>query len=91
MNCFHMVYKQGTRTRSAYVPGYAQGVYFPGDEPGEYCKICDELCPNVDGSNPDECIIQEGTNYLCENCEVFMKENGAGQIYCPNCMEIQED
>lgn len=88
--CPHMRYRKGTRTYSAYVPSYAQGAFFPGDEPGEYCRICDELCENVDGENPAKCIVQKKSNILCKNCEVHMFENGAEQIYCPECLEIYE-
>lgn len=88
--CPYMRYKKGTRTYSAYVPSYAQGAYFPEDEPGEYCKLNDEPCPNVDGTCPYECPIQEDTTELCDECQVNLKYNSGGQTYCPECLEIYE-
>ena len=49
--CEHRYYYQGHRTFGDNIPGYAQGAYFPGDEPGIRCKLsggdhcCEEMCP----------------------------------------------
>ncbi|MDR2893033.1 MAG: hypothetical protein LBV80_08120 [Deltaproteobacteria bacterium] len=48
--CAHAYHYPGHRTFGANIPGYAQGAYFPGDEPGMRCELTedpcnDELCP----------------------------------------------
>lgn len=61
-------YCKGYRTFSPSVPAYAQGAYFPGDEPGYLCKKFGELCGNPDGDTPEDCAIQEETEYHCPHC-----------------------
>ena len=46
--CEHRYYYQGYRTFGDNIPGYAQGAYFPGDEPGERCRLTGECCDTDD-------------------------------------------
>lgn len=66
MSCMFAEYKEGYRTFSDNVPGYAQGAYFPGDEPGFYCKLSGEYCNVCDNGNPNDC--QYKTKYFCPEC-----------------------
>ena len=51
--CQHLgEYSAGFRSWGGDVPGYAQGCYYPGDEPGYRCKLTDEIC------DPDQCHQQ---------------------------------
>jgi len=48
--CEHLgEYYQGYRSYGGDVPGYAQGCYYPGDEPGYRCDLTGERC------DPDQC------------------------------------
>lgn len=56
--CQHSYYYPGYRSSGANIPGYAQGAYFPGDEPGMMCELtgeyCDcESCPEKAGEEPE--------------------------------------
>ena len=57
--CRHSYYYEGCRTYGSNIPTFAQGAYFPGDEPGVRCKLYDycedpETCPdNTDIANAD--------------------------------------
>ncbi len=42
--CRHCYHYPGHRTWGGDIPGYAQGAYFPGDEPGERCRLTDDYC-----------------------------------------------
>ena len=42
--CQHSYYYPGHRTYGDNIPGFAQGAYFPGDEPGERCRLTDDYC-----------------------------------------------
>ena len=52
--CQHSYYHPGHRTYGDNIPGYAQGAYFPGDEPGERCRLTDDYC------GPDACPEKVG-------------------------------
>ena len=52
--CEYSYYDEGRRTYGYNIPGYAQGAYFPGEEPGLRCDIDDEPC------DPKECPLMEG-------------------------------
>lgn len=51
--CQYSYEYEGNRTYGSNVPGYAQGAYFPGDEPGERCMLTGEYC------DPDTCSEKE--------------------------------
>ena len=53
--CQHLSdYAPGSKSWGDDVPGYAQGCFYPGDEPGCRCRITGELC------DPDFCPLEEG-------------------------------
>lgn len=48
--CLHLGdWSPGYRSWGDDIPGFAQGCYFPGDEPGYLCTITGEVC------DPDNC------------------------------------
>ena len=52
--CQHLSdYAPGSKSWGDDVPGYAQGCFYPGDEPGCRCRITGELC------DPDFCPLEE--------------------------------
>lgn len=84
--CKHQYYYQGCRSYGDNIPGYAQGAYFPGDEPGERCGITDGPCQDADGHCPEDCNFQEETERLCPYCEEGpLHKSGRDVIYCPIC------
>ena len=50
IKCKHRYFFEGYRTYGNNIPYYAQGSYFPGDEPGWLCKLegfeCNEEGPD---------------------------------------------
>lgn len=52
--CQHSYYYQGYRSYGDNIPGFAQGAYYPGDEPGDRCLLTDDYC------NPDTCPEKAG-------------------------------
>lgn len=58
---------KGHKTFSDNVPGYAQGAYFPGDEPGFHCKFDGQLCAACENGNLDDCDFGK-TEYYCPDC-----------------------
>lgn len=59
--CQHSYEYKGYRSYGDNIPGYAQGAYFPGDEPGIRCELsggtpcCEEMCPlNNDGQKDEK-------------------------------------
>lgn len=89
--CQFMRVERGYRTYGDNIPGYAQGAYFPGDEPGIYCKISGALCYLEQGfeATPAACEYQEPTGKHCPDCAAPIYRNGEGIVYCPECGEIQ--
>ena len=51
--CQHSHYYPGHRSYGGNIPGYAQGAYFPGDEPGERCELTGDYC------DPETCPEKE--------------------------------
>lgn len=48
--CLHLGdWSPGYRSWGDDIPGFAQGCYFPGDEPGHLCTITGDVC------DPDNC------------------------------------
>lgn len=87
MSCIHKKWHDGVRTYGANVPGYAQGAYFPGDEPGYTCKKAGGDCGDPDSDTPECCDIQENTGWLCPECAeagrvMPLRRNGRGIVNC---------
>lgn len=88
-NCHYKQYRPGYRTYGDNIPGYAQGAYFPGDEPGWFCKASECLCPLEDaGDSPELCDIQEEFDGVCPDCDCQLMRNGAGVVYCKGCGRV---
>lgn len=88
--CQFSIYKEGSRSYGDNLPGYAQGAYLPGDEPGYYCKKSGCRC-YLDGwaSHPDYCYVQEYTDKRCNDCNKILMRNGDNVLYCPSCGCVQ--
>lgn len=87
MSCGYQEWQEGIQTFSSYVPGYAQGAYFPGDEPYYKCVKVKDECGDPYGDMPKCCHIQEDTGWLCPACRadgenVPLHRNGRGIVYC---------
>lgn len=80
--CKNSYYRKGYRTFSDSVPGFAQGCYFPGDEPGIYCKLSKGKCYIEYSESPDDCEVQMPTDCICPECGGTMKKNGDDVIWC---------
>lgn len=88
MKCKNQKWENGYKSYGDNVPGYAQGAYFPGDEPGIHCTITGDICPCDESNDPKDCTEYEELNVLCPECETInLIENEAGIIYCPTCGE----
>lgn len=90
MSCLKQYDSPGFKTYSDYVPGYAQGAYFPGDEPGLCCRKTRDICEDPDGEQPAFCDAAETTEWLCPQCaddeeEVLLEESGHGVLFCRRC------
>lgn len=56
--CRFREWNDGRPSYSTNIPGYAQGAYFPGDEPGLYCRKTEDRCAYHD---PARCpLMQDG-------------------------------
>lgn len=85
-----MEYHKGYRSYGDDIPGYAQGAYFPGDEPGTFCKISGELCYlEDDAATPTDCEFQEPINEKCPDCDAYLYRNGNDVVFCQECGVIQ--
>lgn len=58
--CQHRRYQSGHRSRGANLPGYAQGAYFPGDEPGCVCDLAGCFCEEPPKDNAECPLYEEG-------------------------------
>ena len=48
--CQHQYHHEGHRTYGANIPGFAQGAFFPGEQPGPRCNLTGgEPCTNPRG------------------------------------------
>ena len=87
--CPHSEYRSGCRSYGRNIPADAQGAYFPGDEPGDYCKLTDCLCDRDEEGEPCECPVQERTGLFCEDCieeddiALPLTRNACGVVSCP--------
>lgn len=96
MGCINQKWQKGARTYGDDIPSYAQGAYFPGDEPGYVCKLSGYHCGNINGRNPEECWGQTFTDTDCPYCKdegqnCKMIKDGRGTVFCPNCGQWLED
>lgn len=66
--CRHAYEYPGHRTCGDNIPGYAQGAYFPGDEPGTRCKLTGEACGNPEGDTPGQCAAATHSPWICPAC-----------------------
>lgn len=87
MSCPHARWKEGIRTYSDRVPGYAQGAYFPDDEPGYFCTQAGQMCTDPDGVLPEECLYMDLTGWTCPKCAeedelAPLYRNGRGIVCC---------
>lgn len=86
MFCKFAEFHKGYRTISHNVPGYAQGAYFPGDEPGYRCTLSGENC----SGHIIDCAF-ERSKMVCPNClednnDVAYLRDAYHDLYsCPNC------
>lgn len=89
--CRHAYEHPGERTSGANIPGYAQGAYFPGDEPGTRCKLTGEACGNPQGDTPGQCVAAKRSPWICPNCRELGFETRLllldGSYHCEGCGE----
>ena len=87
--CRYQYESEGYRTYGDNIPGFAQGAYFPGDEPGLYCRLTGESCDNPDGDAPMDCAANTPTAICCPACKDdlitlwWSRENG--MCFCLEC------
>jgi len=83
--CQHSYEYEGHRTYGANIPGYAQGMYFPGDEPGTRCNLTGDPC------TPEDCAAMKPTEWLCPACQqeeedsYLRKSVDDGSYHCRRC------
>jgi len=53
--CKYLYWDKGYRSFGDNIPGYAQGAYFPGDEPGWKCSLTHEPCPAESVEDEEGC------------------------------------
>jgi len=53
--CEFLYWDKGYRSFGDNIPGYAQGAYFPGDEPGWRCRLTHEPCPAESVEDEETC------------------------------------
>jgi len=53
--CKFLYWYEGYRSFDDNIPGYAQGAYFPGDEPGWRCSLTHEPCPAESAEDEENC------------------------------------
>lgn len=91
--CKYQYEYEGYRSFGDNIPGYAQGAYFPGDEPGMRCKLTGEACGNISGDTPENCpTMEEETEWLCPKCQEedeydvrLWLSKGGKEYFCPIC------
>lgn len=72
--CEHQYEYEGHRSFGDNIPGYAQGAYFPGDEPGTRCELTGEACGNICGDAPQDCAAINETDWPCPICAIQGRE-----------------
>lgn len=58
--CEYRYWHKGCRSFGDNIPGYAQGAYFPGDEPGYRCWLTHDFCPAESVEDEEGCEEREG-------------------------------
>lgn len=96
MDCPNMVEYRGERTFSDYIPGYAQGAYFPDDMPGIKCRETGEYCPVDSSEDKRDCDCTEDTSLYCPKCvdrdELhWLVKFPDGTLLCKHCDFVAED
>ncbi len=90
--CRHQYDYAGHQSFGGDIPGFAQGAYFPGDEPGTHCRLTGEACGNVRGDAPTECAANTATEWLCPECQkeeldvALWKSGESGKYFCRECL-----
>jgi hypothetical protein len=87
MMCQHKYDHPGHRTYGDNIPGYAQVAYFPGDEPGDHCRLNEDACA---GESSPECPNNVQTEWLCPICQigetdVLLWKTSDGKYFCREC------
>lgn len=101
-NCLHCSRREcqpGVRSYGWDIPAYAQGAYFPGDEPREVCTESDVDC--VEDQSPMDCPLFERSFMVCPECytdhgelhRLYKHEDGDFEdaYECPSCGETYHD
>ena len=89
--CQHSYEYSGHRSYGDNIPGYAQGAYFPGDEPGTRCRLSGDACGNPCGDTPEDCAANRQTEWLCPECQkecfdsALWKSGESGKLFCREC------
>lgn len=89
--CQHSYEYEGYRSFGDNIPGYAQGAYFPGDEPGTRCELTGEACGNICGDAPHTCAAIDETDWPCPFCatqeheQYLYYDERDGFYHCPDC------
>lgn len=89
--CQYSYEYEGHHSYGDNIPGYAQGAYFPGDEPGTRCRLTGEACGNPHGDEPTECADNSPTEWLCPECQKegsdvsLWKSGKSGRFFCREC------
>jgi len=53
--CKYLYWDKGHRSFGDNIPSYAQGAYFPGDEPGWKCWLTRDVCPAESVEDEEDC------------------------------------
>lgn len=62
--CKYRYFSNGYRSFGSNIPGFALGAYFPGDEPGERCRLTGDFC------DPEFCPeLEENEKCEFDDCE----------------------
>lgn len=81
--CEYQYFYEGIRSRGANIPSYAQGAFFPGDEPEMRCRLTDETCtreccPKLKQIDADlealEMPLENPDNPCLANAELLFRE-----------------
>lgn len=95
--CPRLEQREGYPLSGDGYPGYAQGAYLSGDEPGAYCRDSDERvaprgggCPHEE--KPQECPLYAKTRIVCPACLedagdkffLYLRDK-MDQYTCPEC------
>ena len=93
--CHYAYEYKGYRSSGGNLPGYAQGAYFPGDEPDVYCSMTGKPCTH-DRYPATPCAAAQPSPWLCPGCRELGAETPlllwqAHQYRCPVCEEVWDE